>query len=167
MPAPVIYPFSTVLAGGQSPRPAITFISRRALARLVEDDEQVRLMQEGADLFNAGRFFECHEIWEDVWNVQPPSERLFLQGLIQVAVGFEHFKRGNLRGAVSLLERGIKKTRKYGARHRGVRLAQLDRDASGALSTIRMVQTRQADPVEVRFPVFEFDASDFPVKVRA
>ena len=121
-------------------------------------------MQRGADLFNAGEFFECHEVWEDVWNVQPPSERLFLQGLIQIAVGCEHFNRGNLRGAVALLERGTKKTRKYGARHRGVRLAQLDRDASQALGAIKLLQTKQGSIAEVRLPSVEFDASQFPLK---
>jgi predicted metal-dependent hydrolase len=127
----------------------------------MEADEETRLMQEGADLFNAGQFFECHEVWEDVWNAQAPSERHFLQGLIQIAVGCEHFNRGNLRGAVALLERGLKKARKYGARHRGVRLAQLDRDASAALAAIKMVQSGQAKPGEVRLPSVDFDAAQF------
>lgn len=127
----------------------------------MEEAEEVGLMQHGADLFNAGEFFECHEVWEDVWNAQPPSERLFLQGLIQVAVGLEHFNRGNIKGAIALLERGLKKTRKYGARHRGVRLAQLDRDASQALAAIKMVSTGQAKPSEVRMPSIDFEAAQF------
>jgi uncharacterized protein len=127
----------------------------------VEDEELIRLMQEGADLFNAGRFFDCHEVWEDVWNEQPPSERAFLQGLIQIAVGCEHFKRGNLAGAVSLLERGLAKIRKYGARHRGVRLAQLDRDASGALSAVRLLMSGQGLAERVRLPSVDFEAAQF------
>ena len=121
-------------------------------------------MQEGADLFNAGRFFDCHEVWEDVWNAQLPGERHFLQGLIQVAVGCEHFRRGNLKGAVSLLERGLRKIRKYGPRHRGVRLAQLDRDASAALDAIRMAQNGQRPLGEVRMPSVEFDAGEFALR---
>ena len=130
----------------------------------MEADEELRLMQEGADLFNARRFFECHEIWEDVWNAQPPSERQFLQGLIQIAVGLEHFRRDNLRGAVALLERGLRKTRKYGVRHRGVRLAQLDREASAALGAIKMIQSGQAKADEVPMPSFEFDPEQFALK---
>ncbi|HKZ59127.1 MAG TPA: DUF309 domain-containing protein [Candidatus Thermoplasmatota archaeon] len=118
-------------------------------------------MAEGADLFNAGRFFDCHEVWEDVWNAQPPAERHFLQGLIQIAVGCEHFNRGNLRGAVALLERGLRKIRKYGSRHRGVRLAQLDRDTSAALGAIRLVETKQAPSAAVRLPTVDFDAQAF------
>ncbi len=118
-------------------------------------------MAEGAELFNAGQFFDCHEVWEDVWNAQPPAERQFLQGLIQIAVGCEHFNRGNLRGAVALLDRGLRKTRKYGSRHRGVRLAQLDRDATAALDAIRMVQSKQAAASAVRLPSVDFDAAAF------
>ena len=118
-------------------------------------------MAEGALLFNAGRFFDCHEVWEDVWNAQPPAERQFLQGLIQIAVGCEHFNRGNLQGAAALLERGLRKIRKYGSRHRGVRLAQLDRDASAALGAIRLVQTKQAASASVRLPTVDFDAAAF------
>ncbi len=121
-------------------------------------------MQEGAALFNAGRFFDCHEVWEDVWNAQPPSERIFLQGLIQVAVGCEHFRRNNLRGAASLLEQGLRKIRKYGPRHRGVRLAQLDREASEALEGIRMMLSGQGEAAEVRMPGVDFDPAQFPLK---
>lgn len=123
-------------------------------------------MEEGARLFNAGRYFECHEVWEDVWNAQAPSERHFLQGLIQIAVGCEHYKRGNVAGAAALLERGLAKVRKYGTRHRGVRLAQLDRDASAALAGIRLLASGQAGVGEVRLPAVEFDASEFARALR-
>ena len=40
----------------------------------------------GASLFDRGAFFEAHEAWEERWRVTPDAqERLFLQGLIQVA----------------------------------------------------------------------------------
>jgi predicted metal-dependent hydrolase len=136
----------------------------RARGRPMDEEEELRLMRRGADLFNAGEFFECHEVWEDVWNAQPPSERLFLQGLIQIAVGCEHFNRGNLRGAVALLERGTKKVRKYGARHRGVRIAQLDRDASSTLADIRLVQSGQVERGRVRLPTVEFDPERFALR---
>ena len=46
------------------------------------DGEFVR----GAALFDRGAFFEAHEAWEERWRVTPDAgERLFLQGLIQVA----------------------------------------------------------------------------------
>ncbi len=57
----------------------------------------------GIALFNAHRYFDAHEIWEEVWRPLPPCpKKVFYQGLIQAAVALEHFRRGNLRGALTL-----------------------------------------------------------------
>ncbi len=56
----------------------------------------------GIVLFNAGDFFEAHEVWEDLWADSAAPQRSFYQGLIQAAVGLCHFGNGNLRGAVKL-----------------------------------------------------------------
>jgi hypothetical protein len=56
----------------------------------------------GILLFNAGDFFEAHEVWEDLWADSHGPERRFYQGLIQAAVGLCHFGNGNLGGAVKL-----------------------------------------------------------------
>jgi predicted metal-dependent hydrolase len=118
----------------------------------VEIEDERRLMQEAVDCFNAGRFFDCHEFFEDLWNEEPPRERKFMQGLIQIAVGCEHFKRGNLRGAISLTTQGLDKIRAYGSRHRGVRLAQLAHDAGAALEQFRMANSGQLSVQAVRLP---------------
>ena len=82
-------------------------------------------------LFNRGDFFAAHEVWEDVWRAAPPSEKKFLQGLIQVSVAFHHHSTGNLVGARSLLDRGFGNLEscsqnKSGARDQGnVRLRAL------------------------------------------
>jgi predicted metal-dependent hydrolase len=60
---------------------------------------------QGLALFNAGRFFECHEAWEEVWKRAVGPEKLFYQGLIQTAVAILHAERGNLRGAASTLRK--------------------------------------------------------------
>ena len=60
----------------------------------------------GAALFDAGLFFEVHELLEPHWFRAQGAERERLQGLIQVAVGFQHLANGNLRGAVLLLHEG-------------------------------------------------------------
>jgi len=61
--------------------------------------------QQGIDLFNEGRYFECHEVWEEVWLRSAGEEKLFLQGLIQAAVAILHAERGNFDGAASLYEK--------------------------------------------------------------
>ena len=59
-----------------------------------------------AALFDAGLFFEVHELLEPHWFRAQGVTRERLQGLIQVAVGFQHLANGNLRGAVLLLHEG-------------------------------------------------------------
>ena len=43
-------------------------------------------LERGAALFNTGKFWEAHEAWEEAWLELENEEKLFLQGLIQVAV---------------------------------------------------------------------------------
>jgi len=127
----------------------------------VDVEEERRLMQEAVDCFNAGKFFDCHEFFEDLWHEEPPRERDFMQGLIQVAVGCEHFKRKNLKGAISLTSQGLDKIRKYPSRHRGVRLSQLAHDASEALSQFRMVASGQLARAEVRLPSLHYEPTEY------
>src|SRR5580765_5353569 len=65
--------------------------------------------QRGLALFNSGRFFDAHEVLEDVWREAPRHSRLrrHLQGLVQLAVAFHHQSTGNLEGARSVLERAL------------------------------------------------------------
>lgn len=44
-------------------------------------------------------YFECHEILEDYWKSEQGGFHPVWEGLIQVAVGYYHFRRGNLNGA--------------------------------------------------------------------
>jgi predicted metal-dependent hydrolase len=59
----------------------------------------------GIQLINRQEYFEAHEVLEDVWRAGNQGDRKFLQGLVQVAVGFVHYTRGNMTGALSLLRR--------------------------------------------------------------
>lgn len=62
--------------------------------------EENVLLEEGADLFDAGKFWHAHESWEDLWNelkrrVAPTEEILLVQGLIQTAAMLLHHERHN------------------------------------------------------------------------
>jgi hypothetical protein len=63
-------------------------------------------LERAAVLFDAGLGFEAHEVLEPVWSAAAGEEREALQGLIQVAVAFQHRANGNLAGYRSLLEEG-------------------------------------------------------------
>jgi hypothetical protein len=62
---------------------------------------------EGAQrLIDEGRPFHAHEVLELAWKAAPEEERGPWKGLAQIAVGLTHARRGNERGAVTLLQRG-------------------------------------------------------------
>jgi uncharacterized protein len=66
-------------------------------------------LRQGIALYNRGEYFECHEVLETAWLAAVGKEKLFLQGLIQIAVSFHHLRRGNFSGSSRLLRAGIDK----------------------------------------------------------
>jgi predicted metal-dependent hydrolase len=62
-----------------------------------------------ARLFDAALFFEVHELLEPHWLVASGATRHALQGVIQIAVGWQHLANGNLAGARSLLSDGAER----------------------------------------------------------
>jgi predicted metal-dependent hydrolase len=85
----------------------------------------------GVMLFNAGDFFEAHEIWEDLWAENFGDARRFYQGLIQAAVGLCHFGNGNLGGALKLYRSSLGYLEGLGDRFSGVDLARFRTDLEG------------------------------------
>ena len=81
-----------------------------------------------AVLFDAGLYFEVHELLEPRWVSATGAERQALQGLIQVAVAFQHRDNGNVEGARSLLVEG-------NARLREGRLPGLDLESFAEASS--------------------------------
>ncbi|MGM0874053.1 MAG: DUF309 domain-containing protein [Bacillota bacterium] len=53
-------------------------------------------------------YFECHEVLEEHWKNDPPKERkTYWVGLIQIAVGLYHHRRGNFAGALRMISNAI------------------------------------------------------------
>ena len=64
------------------------------------------VLDDARRLFDARLYFEVHELLEPSWVRAAGGEREALQGLIQVAVGFQHLANGNVAGARALLADG-------------------------------------------------------------
>ncbi|MCG3181180.1 MAG: hypothetical protein BIFFINMI_03555 [Phycisphaerae bacterium] len=119
-------------------------MSRRPTYELSIDEER-RIYFEGIRLFNAGEFFEAHETWEDAWYVAEGAKRYFYQGLIQVTVAFEHWRRGNPRGALSLYQTALTKFERLSpAQRRG--FLGIDVDDLLRRFTRAMAPLLEADP---------------------
>jgi predicted metal-dependent hydrolase len=82
-------------------------------------------LRRGIDLFNAGRFYEAHEVLEDVWRESIGQRKQFLQGLVQLAVGFHHYTTDNVIGAQSVLKRGISNLAVYPDECEGINIRAL------------------------------------------
>lgn len=80
----------------------------------------------GVELFRSRHFFEAHEELELAWRATAPGpDKQFLQGLIQLAVSLEHWRRGNPRGALGQWEKGRAKMAGLPPVYRQIRLAEL------------------------------------------
>jgi hypothetical protein len=63
-------------------------------------------VRDAVALWNAGLFFEVHEVLEAVWKTAAGPLRQGLQGVIQVAVAYHHLAHDNPRGARTLMRDG-------------------------------------------------------------
>jgi uncharacterized protein len=90
--------------------------------------------EEGIELFNAGRFFECHEAWEVVWKRADGDARRFYQGLIQFAVAILHVQRGNREGAMSVYQKACRNLAGLPDYYLGVALGRLRDDVDAFIS---------------------------------
>lgn len=80
--------------------------------------------REGLRLFNEEDFFECHEVFEELWAESQGDDKKFLQGLIQAAVALFHFGNENFGGAKKLYTSAHQKLSVLGEQFMGIALAQ-------------------------------------------
>ncbi len=90
-------------------------------------------LSQGIFFFNSGRYFEAHEVWEDMWREEQGALRLFYQGLVQAAVGLHHLGRNNRSGARLQLSKSLAKLAQYPAEMEGIDLAGLRADLNRIL----------------------------------
>jgi uncharacterized protein len=75
------------------------------ITQIVLSPEEQARFAEGIALFNAGKFWEAHEAWEEIWQSHPEDGRFFIQGLIQLAAAYHQLQRKIHRGFAIHLER--------------------------------------------------------------
>jgi DUF309 family protein family protein len=113
------------------------------------DPDLTEMLAAAAGLFDAGLYFEVHEALEPYWARATGAERDALQGLIQIAVGYQHLAHDNLAGGRSLLGEG------------SFRLARSRVDALDTGAFVREVRATVS-----RLPAVDWDAVPrFPAPV--
>jgi predicted metal-dependent hydrolase len=63
----------------------------RELHPNLSSEERRQLFLKGIELFNGGRFYDSHEVWEDIWRSTTPEPKNLFQGLIQIAAALHQF----------------------------------------------------------------------------
>ncbi len=88
-------------------------------------------MVKAFEQFNRGEYWEQHETLEELWRAETETSfKNFYKGIIQVGVGFYHLRRGNYRGVMKVLARGITYLKPYAPECCGVDVARLVQESS-------------------------------------
>ncbi len=104
--------------------------------------DKIAALEEGIRLFNAGWFYECHEVWEGMWIEDRSEFRELYQGLIKLAVALYHGQMGNFQGARKVLESGLNQIRPYAGRETPVEVEPVIEILQDALDSIRSGEAR-------------------------
>ena len=110
------------------------------------------LFQDGIGHFNAERYYEAHESWEDLWRTLGGTDRLFVQALIQASVALHHLKRGNLAGARQLARATFAKLSLLPARMWGLDCEALAQDLAARLGPLLLTTLPKADALPPGLP---------------
>src|SRR5256712_7227407 len=109
-------------------------------------------LREGIDLVNQERFWEAHEVLEEIWHPATGDDRDTIQGLILTAAALVHYQKDEKSVCVSILGRAKEKlgTRDQfkGLDIRGlrVRIEQILKDNTPMLLRIQWVRTKTPTP---------------------
>jgi len=96
------------------------------------DDAPAPELLHAIEQFNAGEFFEQHETLELLWRATATPVRDLYHGILQVGVGFHHWRRGNFHGASVLLEEGIGRLEPFAPSCQRIDVSRLIADAQAA-----------------------------------
>ena len=99
--------------------------------------------------FNAGRFFEAHEVLEDGLEDADGEHWDLLLGLIQIAVGYHKASQGLGSGALLMLDKGLLKAAPFPADAGGLELEELRRSVAADVARLRRGEA--VEPPRLRF----------------
>jgi len=106
----------------------------------MEMPTQSEAVHRGVALFNRGRYFDAHELWETTWRDAPPEGRAFLEALVQLAAGLHlRTRRGGTRGAAHLLAQALVLLEDFRPAHEGIDVEAVLTDFGAYVAWMREV----------------------------
>lgn len=83
-------------------------------------------LREGISLFNDRRFFESHEIWEQLYQDTEDANKPFLEGLIQLAAALRLYADfGEVKGPVRMIYQALIRLENYQPAYLNVKVKEL------------------------------------------
>ena len=73
----------------------------------MKEDPHPPEFYKGLELFNREFYYECHDVWEEIWGDAKGKNKIFYQALIMSAVSLYHFGNENLVGALSCYHKAL------------------------------------------------------------
>lgn len=108
----------------------LSFLSRYLRQSTPPSESIPQEVWQGVLLFNAGLYFECHELLEGAWKRTAGPEKNFLHGLVQLAAAFYHYEKPNPHGIRTLLGKAFPRLEQYPSPYLGIDLSGLRRSLS-------------------------------------
>ncbi|WP_342555323.1 DUF309 domain-containing protein [Paenibacillus sp. FSL R7-0652] len=90
-------------------------------------------------------YFECHEVLEELW-LECDRDPLY-KGLLQIAVGLYHYRNGNYRGGLMMLQSSLDLLASFPDVILGIRLGELREDVR---ELVRELQQNEWSLLEYR-----------------
>ena len=127
-------------------------VTLRSLESRTSTRAEDEALREGIDLFNQERFWEAHEVLEEIWHPATGVDRDTIQGLILTAAALVHYQKDEKTVCVSILGRAQEKLgtldqfKGLDIRSLRVSIEQILKDNMPMLLRIQWVKTKTHAP---------------------
>jgi uncharacterized protein len=116
-------------------------------------------LREGVGLFNEGKFFESHEVFEDYYQQTEENNKAFLEGLIGLAAAFRLFcDFGEIKGPVRMIYQSLIRLENYHPVFLQIQVKNLSRAAE---AWAKAAESPAAKPSASNIPKIEIQRFSF------
>ena len=105
--------------------------------------EKLEVLRQGIQLFNEERFWECHEVLEQIWHPARGAERDIIQGMILTAAALVHAQKDETEISLTMLKKAENKLGKD-ADYKGVDLGNIRQNIR------RMLESRNPEAFKIK-----------------
>ena len=107
----------------------------------MQNNIEEKLFVEGIYLFNNKKYYDAHELWEELWSEYKLDDDVFIQGLIQLSVAFFHITNLNLKGSRNLFKKCLPKLQQFPDNHRMLNLSEIIMYTKNAEQKVKTIKS--------------------------